>query len=100
MPRLSSAALVLLAAGAAGMAMASCGESTIDAGKAETAIQRDLAEKTGLAIASVSCPEDVKVRSGGTFRCRAVARNGDRATVLVTQRDEDGTVTWRVIRSR
>ncbi len=98
MPRLRSAALALLAAGAAGLG--ACGDSEIDAGKAETAIRRDLARQTGLAIASVSCPEDVKLQRGDTFRCRAVARNGDRASVLVTQRDDEGTVTWRVVRSR
>lgn len=98
MPRLPTAALALLAAGAA--TLGACGESRIDAGKAEAAIGRDLARKTGLAIASVSCPEDVKVERGDTFRCRAVARNGDRASVLVTQRDDEGTISWRVVRSR
>lgn len=95
MPRLASAAVVLLAA-----ALAACGEATIDAGKTEEAIRRDLAAKTGLEIASVSCPEDVKVKRGDSFRCTATAGGGDRAAVLVTQRDDDGTVTWRVVRAR
>ena len=99
MARLPSwAALALLAAGAAGLG--ACGESTIDAGKAETAIQRDLARQTGLEIASVSCPDGVEVKRGDTFRCLAMTRNGDRASVLVTQRDDEGTVTWRVVRTR
>ena len=92
------AAPALLAVGAA--VLAGCGDAKIDAGRTEAAIQRDLARQTGLAIASVDCPDDVKVERGGSFRCRAVARNGDRATVLVTQRDDDGTITWRVLRSR
>jgi hypothetical protein len=88
----------LLVAGAA--LLAGCGDARIDSGKAERAIKRDLALQTGLAIAAVDCPDDVKAERGDTFRCRAVARNGDRATVLVTQRDDDGTITWRVVRSR
>ncbi len=92
------AALALLAVGAAGLG--ACGDSKIDAGKAEAAIQRDLARRTGLAIASVSCPDDVEAKRGDTFRCLAVARNGDRASVLVTQRDDEGTVSWRVVRTR
>ncbi len=79
---------------------AACGEAQIDAGKAEAAIKRGLTRQTGIEIRSVSCPEDVKVERGGKFRCEAVARNGDRAHVLVTQRDDDGTITWRVVPSR
>jgi hypothetical protein len=81
-------------------ALAACGEAQIDSGKAEAAINRGLTRQTGIAIRSVSCPDDVKVERGGRFRCEAVARNGDRAQVLVTQRDDDGTVTWRVVPSR
>ena len=42
----------------------------------------------------------VKVKRGDKFRCEAVTRNGDRAQVLVTQRDDDGTISWRVVPSR
>ena len=98
MARLPSwAAPALIAAVAAGLA--ACGDSKIDSGRTETAIQRDLARQTGLAIASVSCPDDVEVNRGDTFRCLVVARNGDRATVIVTQRDDAGTITWRVVRT-
>lgn len=92
-----TAALVL--AGLCAATFAACGEAQIDSGKAEAAIKRGLTRQTGIEIGSVSCPDDVKVERGGRFRCEAVGRNGDRAQVLVTQRDDDGTVTWRVIPS-
>ena len=87
-------------AGLGAAALAACGEAHIDDGKAETAIQRDLTRRTGIVVRSVSCPDDVKVKRGGQFRCEAIARNGDRAQVLVTQRDDDGTVAWRVVPAR
>ena len=74
--------------------------SHIDDGKAETAIKRDLTRQTGIVVRSVTCPDEVKVKRGDRFRCEAVARNGDRAQVLVTQRDDDGTISWRVVPSR
>jgi hypothetical protein len=96
-PRLATA-LVLAGLGAA--ALAACGESHIDDGKTEAAIKRDLTRRTGIVVSSVSCPGDVTVKRGDKFRCEAVARNGDRAQVLVTQRDNDGTVSWRVVPAR
>ena len=96
-PRLATA-LVLAGLGAA--ALAACGEAHIDSGKTETAIKRDLTRKTGIVVRAVDCPDDVKVKRGAEFRCEAIARNGDRAQVLVTQRDDDGTVSWRVVTSR
>jgi len=98
--RLPSWAAPALVAAVAAAGLGACGDSRIDSGRTETAIERDLARQTGLAIASVSCPDDVEVKRGDTFRCLVVARNGDRATVLVTQRDDAGTVTWRVVRTR
>ena len=81
-------------------AVGACGEKTIDSGDAEMAIKRGLTRQTGIVIESVSCPDDVKVERGRRFQCRAVARNGDRATLLVTQRDDNGTISWRVVPSR
>jgi len=96
-PRLPTA---LVLAGLCVAAVAACGDAQIDSGKAEAAIKRGLTRQTGIDIESVRCPDDVKVERGGRFRCETVARNADRAQVLVTQRDDDGTVTWRVLPSR
>jgi hypothetical protein len=93
-PATVAAALALLA-GTAG-----CGKEKIDTERAESAIRAGITRQTGLRIASVSCPEDVEVRQGDTFRCVARAANGQRAAVEVTQRDGEGGVTWRLVRPR
>ncbi len=46
------------------------------------------------------CPDDVEARRGETFRCVAQASNGQRARVEVRQRDDEGSVSWRLIGQR
>lgn len=94
-----------LAAGVACAALAAsvlagCGEKKLDTAKAESAIGADIARQTGLEIESVRCPDEVEAKRGGRFRCVATAKNGDRGSVRVTQRDDQGTVTWKLAGSR
>jgi hypothetical protein len=42
----------------------------------------------------------VEARRGETFRCVALASNGQRARVEVRQRDDEGSVSWRLIGQR
>jgi hypothetical protein len=93
--RASLAGLALLAAAAGG-----CGTDKIDTDRAERAIRAGITRQTGLKIASVSCPAEVEVRQGDTFNCVARATNGQRARVEVTQRDDEGGVTWRLVEGR
>ena len=90
-----TAGLLLLCAGTAG-----CGEAKLDTGKAESAIRAGITRQTGVKIESVRCPDDVEARRGETFRCTARASNGQRAAVEVTQRDDEGSVSWRLVRRR
>ena len=85
--------LALLAAG-----VLACGQAKLDTGKAEAAIKAGITRQTGVKINSVKCPEDVEAREGETFRCVARASNGQRAQVEVTQRDDEGSVSWRLVR--
>jgi hypothetical protein len=80
--------------------LAGCGEQKLDTGKAESAIRAGIARQTGLEIESVRCPNEVEAKRDGHFRCMAIAANGDRASVRVTQRDDQGTVTWKLVGSR
>ena len=80
--------------------LAGCGEKKLDTAKAESAIRADIARQTGLGIESVRCPDEVEAKRGGRFRCVATARSGDRGSVRVTQRDDHGTVTWKLAGSR
>jgi hypothetical protein len=84
--------LALVAAG-----LAACGEAKLDTGRAESAIRNGITRQTGVKIDTVRCPDDVEARQGETFRCVALASNGQRARVEVTQRDDEGSVSWRLI---
>jgi hypothetical protein len=87
--------LALVAAG-----LGACGESKLDTDRAEAAIRSGITRQTGVKIDSVRCPGDVKASKGNTFRCVATATNGQRARVEVTQRDDEGSVSWRLVGRR
>jgi hypothetical protein len=97
-----SAARAFLATGLALVAagLAACGESKLDTDRAESAIRSGIIRQTGVKIDMVRCPDEVEARRGETFRCVALASNGQRARVEVTQRDDEGSVSWRLIGTR
>jgi hypothetical protein len=71
-------------------------DKQVDTHRAEEEIKRSLASQTGDQVRSVRCPDEVKAEKGRRFRCRAVASDGSRIPVVVTQTDDDGGVRWRV----
>lgn len=81
-------------------ALAACGEAKLDTARAESAIRSGITRQTGVKIDTVRCPDQVEARRGETFRCVALASNGQRARVEVTQRDDEGSVSWRLIGGR
>ena len=93
------AALPLLAVGAAA-ALVGCsvsvGGSDLDTGELETEIEDGL-EAQGVSDSAVDCPDDVEAEEGDEFTCTATAPDGSTATILVTQTDDDGNVSWRVV---
>ena len=80
------AGLLLLAAAAG----ASCGASTVEAGKAERIIRRAVAEQLQARVASVHCPEDVREEQGGTFTCVVTGTDGSTGAATATQRENGG----------
>ena len=87
--------LALVAAG-----LAACGDAKLDTDRAEAAIRSGITRQTGVKIDTVRCPDEVVARRGETFRCVARASNGQRAGVEVRQRDDEGSVSWRLIGAR
>jgi hypothetical protein len=77
------------------LAVAGCSKK-IDTDKAERSIKAGLEGKTGgrVAIASVTCPDDVGVKKGKRFDCTVKGANGRTATVTVVQTDDKGNVTY------
>jgi predicted secreted protein len=84
------AAAILVAAGGCGL------KKQIDTDRAEAEIKRDLAQQTGAPIRTVRCPDEVKASKGAKFSCRAIADDGSRIPIRVTQTDGNGGVRWRI----
>jgi Domain of unknown function (DUF4333) len=81
-------ALLIASALAAG-----CGQKVVDDQKLEAQIKANLEGRTGVRIASVSCPTGVDVDPGHRFDCVARAQDGRQARVRVLIRDKDADVT-------
>jgi hypothetical protein len=86
------------AAGLAAVAIAACGG--YDKGQAEGEIQDKLSSQVeqavGSPITSVSCPDDVELKSGETFDCTATLENGSELTVNSEITDDDGNATFNI----
>lgn len=70
--------------------------NTLDMEKAETEIKKGIEQQTGLTMKSVDCPDSETAKKGATFECTAVADNGTKAPVKVTQKDDKGNITWEL----
>jgi hypothetical protein len=81
-----------------GLVVAGCGESKLDTSRLESQIEKALHDRTGVSIASVRCPDDVKAEKGDTFRCVAQTTGHEQVVIDVRQDDDKGAVTWRVAR--
>jgi hypothetical protein len=90
---------LLAAAALAALVLSAC-SSKLDTDKAEKEIRKGISDQTGVEISRVRCPDDVEAEKGSTFNCVAVAESGQRATVRVRQQDDEGSVTWRVVREK
>jgi hypothetical protein len=86
----SCVALALLAS------LTGCGEKRIVAGDLEAKLRSSLADRSGVSVKSVSCPDDVDVKKGTHFDCTAVRPDGKRVTVRVTLTDDKGGLSYVV----
>jgi hypothetical protein len=90
---------VALAVAAAMIVLGGCDlNKEIDTDRAEAEIKRDLVARTGAPLRSVRCPDDVKAKKGARFSCTAIAGDGSRIPIRVTQTDGNGGVRWRIAR--
>jgi hypothetical protein len=85
------------------VALAACGEKTINADNAARSVT-DVVSRTGFKPTDMSCPTNVKAKTGGTFEChftgpegpytayvRITDVNGEDATFQITSRPSDRT---------
>ncbi len=76
------------------LAMAGCGDDTVDASKAEEGIESSPLSTSATQITSSSCPDDVKKEEGKTFTCDVKLSGGGKAQVTVTQTSDRNTFTY------
>ena len=80
--------LAVLAVAAAG-----CGDTKIDDAKAESFIEKTVAEQVGARVESVECPTDLTAKKGETFECTVTGDDGSSGRTTVTEKDDEGNVS-------
>jgi hypothetical protein len=77
------------------LALTGC-KTKIDGSKVEDAIKSGVKEKVGAEMKSVTCPKDVEAKAGDSFECKGSAATGEELVFLVTEKDDQGNVDWKV----
>jgi hypothetical protein len=84
-----------LAVVAVAIALPSCKPTKLDHKKMEDMINSELTAK-GVALKSVSCPDDRKIKSGDTFDCTGIDSDDEHLVFTVDQQDDIGTIKWKL----
>jgi hypothetical protein len=72
------------------------GRTRLETKGIEEQIAGQIANQLGTAT-TVTCPDLVDAGKGLSFTCDVKLDNGNTAVVKVTQKDDQGTVTWDVV---
>jgi hypothetical protein len=85
------ASLTLLSAG--------CGK-TIQMDTVKKSITDGVAEQVGLHAESVACPAEPRdAKANDEFECTVTPKEGGKLTIKVTQKDDQGNITWSVAKT-
>jgi hypothetical protein len=78
------------------LALAGCGTTTIDSGKAAQLIRNAVNSAGNVKVKSVSCPDGVTAKKGATFDCKLTVTAPDgsvhNGTVTIHQLDANGHI--------
>lgn len=88
----ASTALVIAVLGIPMFGMPGCGETVIDDGKTEGAIEQNLEDSLGKKVSSVDCPSGVEVDAGASFECAVTLTGGKEETVSLKIINDDADV--------
>ena len=81
------------------LALGGCG-ITLDIAGVEKSIRDGVVEQLGLAMTSVTCPQESRAaKAGDTFECTGKPEIGGSLRVQVTQKDDQGNIEWKVLKS-
>ena len=85
------------AAGLAAIAvLAAACSRPLDIDGLESQLKTDLEKEFDAKDLTVTCPDDVKAEAGSTFECQASDATGATVVITVTQKNDQGEVTWKV----
>ena len=65
----------------------------------KSAISDGVKSQMGLEIASVTCPESRPIKAADTFECTATPKVGGNLVVKVTQKDDQGNISWELAKA-
>jgi len=74
----------------AAIALAACGEKTLDTGAVQKAISENIAKQIGDKPRRVVCPDSIAAKKGKTFTCRVTRSDGKVVVVKAVQQDDKG----------
>lgn len=81
------------------LGLGGCG-ITLDIAGVEKSIRDGVVEQLGLAMTSVTCPQESRAaKAGDTFECTGKPEIGGSLRVQVTQKDDQGNIEWKVLKS-
>ena len=70
---------------------------TLDANSLEETLRAKIEQQLGTQGITVDCPDDEPVKAGASFQCAATSAAGTTLTIEVTQTDDKGNVTYKVV---
>jgi hypothetical protein len=77
------------------LATAAC-NPTLDDSALEEQISAGITQQAGVDISTIDCPSGRPLLAGDTFTCTATTDDGTTLTITVTQKDNQGNVSWEV----
>ena len=77
------------------LAVAGCGGDNLDESDTEAEIAAGVERQTATENVKIDCPE-VEKKKDAVFECSLTADGGVKASVKVTQVDDDGGIRWEV----
>lgn len=87
----------IAAVAAMAVAVAGCGEDTLEPQSAVDLINNSL-KQTGVEAESVECPDDVEAKEGETFDCDVTLPNGESGTFTIEIGKVEGdTASLRIV---
>jgi hypothetical protein len=68
----------------------------LDTPSVESEIKDQLERQLSGVTVEIDCPEDIEAKAGENFECTATSEDNNRAKIVVTQTDDDGSIDFRV----